>query len=530
MALAPDQAVGRPRGFAVRLGLATSLLIALVCAAQSVALGRRALDHVRGYLGDRGRAVADRLADDVAPYLAGGNVAALKALAEQAAAESEVAYIRVLDAHGLLLAATGQPPSESANVWEFSSAIHATHRLGREARSSVGGLAVTAASEPELGTAVVGISLEPLDTLRRRTLTTAMLFTGLFTLIAVFGAALLARAITRPLHALAVAVDRLAHGDFTARVAIASRDEIGWLASGFNAMAESLGRSRDALEDKVRELEEANHVKTEFLATVSHELRTPLNVILGYAEMLGDDAGNTLTDEQTEMLDAIRRYSKLQLELITSVLDFARLSSGRVSFHVERFAMEALLTEVQALFTPRLRGPEVTLVVIVDPDLPPLETDRVKLQEVVHNLVDNAVKFTARGTIDIAARRGRAAGWVTIEVTDSGIGIRAEERESIFEAFRQIGTSSTRTTGGVGLGLSIVKQLAEALGGTVAVVSTPGAGSTFRVDVPCRLPTAAETPTAVTALDQTARNAAALPARTLPRRAALSHRPVNDPD
>jgi signal transduction histidine kinase len=153
----------------------------------------------------------------------------------------------------------------------------------------------------------------------------------------------------------------------------------------------------------------------------------------------------------------------------------------------------------------------------------------VKLQEVVHNLVDNAVKFTARGTIDIAARRGRTAGWVTIEVTDSGVGIRAEERESIFEAFRQVGTSSTRTTGGVGLGLSIVKQLAEALGGTVAVVSTLGAGSTFRVDVPSHLPAPGDGPTAVTALDQTARNTAALPGRTFPR-PTVSHRPVNDPD
>src|SRR5262249_28298634 len=146
---------------------------------------------------------------------------------------------------------------------------------------------------------------------------------------------------------------------------------------------------------------------------------------------------------------------------------------------------------------------EVSLVVMVDPDLPPLETDRVKLQEILHNLVDNAVKFTTHGTIDIGARRARAAGWLTIEVTDSGVGIRPEERESIFEAFRQVGSSSTRTTGGVGLGLSIVKQLAEALGGTVSVVSTVGAGSTFRVDVPCRLPTAGDVPTAATALDQT---------------------------
>src|SRR5204863_7038214 len=133
------------------------------------------------------------------------------------------------------------------------------------------------------------------------------------------------------------AADAIARGDFGAQVDVRTGDELGGLARSFNAMAQSLARSRTtleeysgALEEKVLELERANHLKSEFLATISHELRTPLNVILGYTEMLAEGAGGAVTPAQAEMIGTIDRYSRNQLELITSVLDFPRLSSGRV--------------------------------------------------------------------------------------------------------------------------------------------------------------------------------------------------------
>src|SRR5207249_3387091 len=151
----------------------------------------------------------------------------------------------------------------------------------------------------------------------------------------------------------------------------------------------------------------------------------------------------------------------------------------------------------------------------VDPRTPELDTDRVKLQEIVRNLVDNAVKFTEDGTVSVSARPGDELGRVTIEVTDTGTGIAPEDVGSIFDAFHQLGESSTRRTGGVGLGLSIVKQLTEALGGMVSVTSRLGEGSTFRVDIPRALPglTTEATPAAVVALDDVTRNVATLPAR-----------------
>src|SRR5262249_13268727 len=146
-----------------------------------------------------------------------------------------------------------------------------------------------------------------------------------------------------------------------------------------------------------------------------------------------------------------------------------------------------LLTEIQAAHAARLTSPDVQLTVTVDAELPALETDRAKVAEIVGNLVDNAVKFTPSGTIAIVARPGPSPDMVGIEVSDTGAGIAPEEIDSIFDAFRQLGASSTRPTGGVGLGLSIVRQLTEALGGRIEVSSHPGAGSTFRVHLPVRV-------------------------------------------
>src|SRR5262249_9171626 len=151
----------------------------------------------------------------------------------------------------------------------------------------------------------------------------------LFATLGAFGALAVTRALMRPVVALAHAADVIAGGDFSVRVDATRADELGTLAQAFNLMVEGLARSRSALEDKIRELEQANHLKSEFRATVSHELRTPLNVIMGNVEMLVE-AGAAAPPEQAALLQAVHRYARLQLDLVTSVLDFERLASGEV--------------------------------------------------------------------------------------------------------------------------------------------------------------------------------------------------------
>ncbi|HEV7733084.1 MAG TPA: HAMP domain-containing sensor histidine kinase [Candidatus Binatia bacterium] len=467
-----------PLGFSARLGLATSVLVAFVCIAQSVILTQRDLEHMRRHLAERGEAAAHHVARGAVTRMTSGGIEALAQLCEQVRFESDVVSCRIFNRHGLLLASVGEPTSGLApplgqvgpmvvppDRWELVAPIGAEGRV------------------------VIGMSTASLDALWSQRLTTATWGTALFTLVGVLAALILARVLTRPLASLAAAADEIAAGDLTARVSVATRDEIGRLAQSFNAMAESVARNRVALEGQVDELQEANRLKSEFVATMSHELRTPLNVILGYAEMLADAAADRLSDDERSMLAAMRHYSELQLHLVTDVLDFARLSSGRVTVRSERFDLAPLLTDLQVLYRPELRRRHLALGVMIAPDLPLLETDRTKVQEIVRNLVDNAVKFVDQGAVTVSARRAANPGSVVIEVADTGPGVPPDEMQHVFEPFRQVGASSTRATGGVGLGLTIVKQLVDVLGGSVHLESRLGEGTTFEVTLPCRFPT-----------------------------------------
>src|SRR5207253_5103233 len=379
-------------GFGARLGLATSALVVLVCIVQSWILAQSGLGHLRQHLIETGRNASVQLASEAGATILTGSVDRLRELADQARARSGVRYARFFDRHGLLLVSAGNPPTGAppaaaadapagpiavgADFWEFQAPILVAEPRARQLHAPA---ALVAGGRA--GTVAVGISRESLQILQRRTVTTAALFTALFIVVAVLAAVVLTRAITRPLTALASAADAIARGDLHAKVEVPTHDEIGRLARSFNAMVESLTGSRAALEEKVAELERANRLKSEFLATVSHELRTPLNVIIGYAEMLADAS---LNDEEAKMLAAIRRYSTLQLDLITNVLDLSRLSSGRVSFQVERFTIAALLADVTSAFA----GAHVPVTMAVDPAVDELVTDRIKLHEIVRNLVE----------------------------------------------------------------------------------------------------------------------------------------------
>lgn len=465
--------------FAARLSLATSLLIGVACVVQAWLVSDQALGQARAQLVASGRLLATSIAEQARPALEAGDAPALRDLVERIATQGDVLYCRVFDGSGLVLAASGIGGGRALPFESTGGPIE----LGPEQwafTASVGD-----AMHGSRGTAEVALSTAALTALRRRLVTTAAALTLLVVLAAILAAFLLARAITGPLATLAAAADHIAAGDLETYVTSTTRDEIGTLAASFNHMVRTLGRSRAALVEKVQELERVDRLKSEFVATVSHELRTPLNVILGYVEMLREAAHGPLTADQRALVDTIQRYSLVQLELITDVLDFSRLASGRVSFHVERFALAPLVDEILAIYAGRAAAAGVRLVSDIAPDVPALETDRVKLQEVLRNLVDNALKFTSAGAVIVTATAGGER--VIVDVRDTGIGIAPEDVPHVFEPFYQVGRSSTRTTGGVGLGLSIAHQLVVLLGGELTLTSAPATGTTFRIDVPVRL-------------------------------------------
>jgi len=228
--------------------------------------------------------------------------------------------------------------------------------------------------------------------------------------------------------------------------------------------------------------EAADQTKSEFLATMSHELRTPLNVILGYTDILLDGGVGNLAVAQADIMRRIDRNARVLFELINTILDLNRLEAGRLPMEVKEVRMADLLAEVKAETQGLCDQSGLACVWKVEEQLPVLYTDPGKLKVVLKNLIGNAVKFTKEGSITVSARAQHEG--VAISVTDTGIGIPAEARLVIFEPFRQIESSATSPQRGSGLGLHIVKRLLELLGGTSAVESEVGRGSTFTVWIP----------------------------------------------
>jgi PAS domain S-box-containing protein len=236
----------------------------------------------------------------------------------------------------------------------------------------------------------------------------------------------------------------------------------------------------------LEELERANRLKQDFVGTMSHELRTPLNVILGYNELLREGAFGALSAEQCDILERMNRSATQLLDLINATLDLSRMQSQSAPMTLTRVSIAELFAELEAEFRLLPQKPAISLTWRVEPGLVFVQTDQVKLKMILKNLVGNALKFTDAGEVSTTAR-AQGEG-VEFLVCDTGIGIPSEAQVFIFEPFRQVDSSMTRRHGGVGLGLYIVRQLLELLGGAVSIDSEVGKGSTFRIWIPNREP------------------------------------------
>jgi signal transduction histidine kinase len=227
------------------------------------------------------------------------------------------------------------------------------------------------------------------------------------------------------------------------------------------------------------ELEKANRVKSDFVATMSHELRTPLNQIIGYTDLLREESFGELNSEQLDVLGRVSRSSLDLLGMIQATLDLSRLEARGVELQIAPVDPHDLLREL-ATETRHLQAkPSLAFRWQVESDAPCLHTDPLKLKMVLRNLVSNAVKFTDQGTVVVTAQRRN--GGVEFSVRDTGHGIAPEDQISIFEPFRQLNDAHSAGRGGVGLGLYIVRRLVEVLGASLALESEVGRGSTFRI-------------------------------------------------
>ena len=350
---------------------------------------------------------------------------------------------------------------------------------------------------------------EPRATIRRLAFASILI-----ALVGVLAAWLASRRITYPLVTLTAVSEAIARGDYDRRVPEdereSTRNEVARLASTFNRMAGEIASTHRELERRVSDAvavseqlevanqelqsisleahearlaaEKANRAKSDFLAVMSHELRTPLNAIGGYSEIMQLGIYGEVTDEQHNALRRIHRSQHMLLALINDVLNFAKLDAGQVQYHMAEVLVEETLGGVEPVVSPQLEAKRITyrfecgvrpLVAHADPD---------KLQQLIVNLVSNAIKFTPPDgsiTVSCGAQADAEGDWVLVRVRDSGVGIPADRHEAIFDPFVQGDRALNRPHDGIGLGLSISRDLARGMGGSLGVSSEMGKGATF---------------------------------------------------
>ena len=268
---------------------------------------------------------------------------------------------------------------------------------------------------------------------------------------------------------------QIASGDFSQHVEVLNRDELGTLAANLNRMNDELGQL-------YKQLDTANRHKSDFLASMSHEFRTPLNAIIGYGRLIRRETEGQIAPLQRENLQDLLNNAERLLNLIDSLLDFAKIEAGKMEVRAEPVRVQEVIHGAASTIESMLNVDRVRLIRAIAPDIPALNTDREKLRQIILNLLGNAVKFTERGEIRISACQQN--GSLNLVVSDTGIGIEKNDLDQIFEKFHQGDLSSSRKYRGTGLGLAIVKKFVNLLGGDVAVESEVGKGSVFTVTLP----------------------------------------------
>ena len=418
-------------------------------------------------------------------------------------------YAYLVDEHGNLIAhgdatlVLKRPDlRQVAGVQKFlRNPAHSDSTPAQEGRGLLGKpVLATYAPVPELGWAVIleepiDAALANVETLKRSAL--VFLAIGLFVGAAVI--AWVSGRMTGPIRDLHEGAKIIGSGNLDYRVNIETGDEIEWLGEEFNKMAGELKVFYATLEQKVKDkthelektnsqLEQANRslvnaskAKDEFLNIMSHELRTPLNVISGYAQILKDGVLGRIQPEQDHGLRTILVQSKELLRMINEVLQVGSLEGGNVSAKFAAVNLRDFFADIRSTYEV-LPQKGIPLYWNIPDKLPMVNTDGEKLKHILQNLINNAIKFTEEGSVTISARYVSQA--IEFKVKDTGIGMPNETLPSIFQMFRQLDGSGTRSYGGAGVGLYIVKKFVELLNGKIEVESVLDKGSTFTVIIP----------------------------------------------
>ena len=495
---------------------------------------------VRSQFMKRGEAIAASLANSVELGVFSEDDQLLKSLIRGVAADSDVAYVLIYGEDDKLLSKGGLKANEAFQNPVVLSDRDRT-RMTRQGSASVlntqstdgsieftapvvtmsetspdelligplvgaAGASKSAGDQRMIGFVRLGLSLDPLH---RSQQAFVQLWGGLTVAFLVLSSTtmfLLSRRITNPIKHLTAHAEMIAHGNLDQMIPVDSRDEIGQLAASFNDMAASLKKNitrKEQLLDEVRDLnrnlearihrrtlelqertealEVASRHKSEFLAKMSHELRTPLNAVIGYSELLEEEAEDLGIHQFTADLRKIHASGKHLLGLINDILDLSKIEAGRIELFLETYDVQLMADDVASTIQPLVDKNANKLQVRCAPDVGKIHTDITRVRQCLFNLLSNACKFTENGTIsmDITRERSDDGDQIYFRVGDTGIGMNEAQIEKVFEAFQQADASTNHKYGGTGLGLAISRQFCQMMGGDISVTSQPGKGSTF---------------------------------------------------
>ncbi|MEC4853612.1 MAG: ATP-binding protein, partial [Jaaginema sp. PMC 1079.18] len=305
-------------------------------------------------------------------------------------------------------------------------------------------------------------------------------------IIVVISTWIVATQIVKPIRELTEAADAIAEGNLDQTVISNRKDELGILARAFNSMATQLKTSFTEIETKNQDLQKLDKLKDDFLANTSHELRTPLFGIIGITEGLLDGIAGELSAQAIENLNLVMVSSRRLASLVNDILDFAKLKNDRMELQIKPVDLTALIKVVIALSTHLIKNKSLQIIDNSDRELPLVAADENRVQQILHNLIGNAIKFTEAGTIEIRTQLDRNSNphRIITQVKDTGIGIAPDRIHRIFESFEQGDGSTARHYGGTGLGLTVTKRLVELHAGEIWVESTPKEGSCFSFSLP----------------------------------------------
>lgn len=427
--------------------------------------------------------LAENLAFAAVPLVAFDNVEALRNLAQSLKKNPNVVYVAIWNNEGKLLVDAGPVPSRARPTTAGTSRDRDTIHVVEE----------MADQGTQWGILSIGYSLSAADNQIRHARAITFLAIALLVVISTLGLGLiLHRVIWRPINRLTQATEILSTGSYPEPLPVNANDELGRLTNEFNHSISKLKASEAhyqelmaSLEKSSEEARAASLAKSRFLANMSHELRTPLNAVIGYSEMLHEQAEEEGRIGYLADLNKIGAAGRHLLRLINDILDLSKIEAGKMQIHVERFDVRSVVEDVSATVQPLVSRNGNTLAVDFQEELPLMQSDVTKVRQVLYNLLGNAAKFTHDGDIHLAVRFSeRPIPEMLFEVRDNGIGMTPEQVRKLFKDFCQGDSSTTREYGGTGLGLAICVRFCEMLGGRIDVDSELGKGTCFSVRLP----------------------------------------------